>query len=97
MRPKTLPSQLNCLNYAENRRFVSFSVQKKKANVAFFRIKKPYSINIYMWDNSGAENRDFCHILDLILNMRLKDRKKSRVMYLKGNLPRILKMASDFS
>ena len=50
-----------------------------------------------MWDNSGAEKRDFCHILDLILNMRVKDRKKSRVMYLKGNFPRILKMASDFS
>ena len=50
-----------------------------------------------MWDNTGAENRDFYHILDLILNMRLKDKKKSRVMYLKGNLLRILKMASDFS
>ena len=97
MRPKTLPSQLNCLNYAENRRFVSFSVQKKKANVALFRNKKPYSINIYMWDYSGAENRDFCRILDHILKMRVKDRKKSRVMYLKGNLPKILKMASDFS
>ena len=97
MRPKTLPSQLNCLNYAENRMFVSFSVQKKIGNKHKFEIKKPYSINIYRWDNTGAENRDFCHILDLILNMRLKDRKKSRVMYLKGNLPRILKMASDFS
>ena len=50
-----------------------------------------------MWDYSGAENRDFCRILDLILNMRVKDKKKSRAMYLKGNLPRILKMASDFS
>ena len=97
MRPKTLPSQLNCLNYAENRMFVSFSVQKKIGNRHEFEMKKPYSINIYMWDNTGAENRDFCHIFDLILNIRLKDKKKSRVMYLKGNLLRSLKMASDFS
>ena len=97
MRPKTLPSQLNCLNHAENRMLVSFSVQKKISNKHKFEIKKPYSINIYRWDNTGAENRDFCHILDLILNMPLKDKRKSRVMYLKGNLLRILKMESDFS
>ena len=97
MQPKTLHSQLNSLNYAENRRFVSFSVQKKIGNKHKFEIKKPDSINIYMWDYSGAENHDFCCILDHILKMRVKDRKKSRVMYLKVNLPRILKMASDFS
>ena len=39
--------------------FISFSVQKKKANVAFFPMKKPYSINIYRWDNTAAKNRDF--------------------------------------
>ena len=59
MRPKTLPSQLNCLNYAENRMFISFSVQKKKANIGVFRIKNPDSINIYEWDCTGADNRDF--------------------------------------
>ena len=55
IRPKTLPSQLNCLNYAENRMFISFSDQKKIANVAFFWMKNPYSINIYEWDNTAAE------------------------------------------
>ena len=59
MRPKTLQSRLNCLNYAENHMFISFSVQKKKANIALFRIKNPDSINIYMWDCTGGESRDF--------------------------------------
>ena len=59
MRPKTLQSRLNCLNYAENRMFISFSVQKKIADKANFRIKKPNSINIYKWDYMRAENHGF--------------------------------------
>ena len=35
--------------------FISFSDQKKIANVAFFWMKNPYSINIYEWDNTAAE------------------------------------------
>ena len=59
MRPKTLQSRLNCLNYAENRRFISFFVQKKKAYKLIFVRKKPNSINIYKWDKTAAKNRDF--------------------------------------
>ena len=29
------------------------------------------------WDYRGAENRDFCRILDHFLNMRAEDMKKS--------------------
>ena len=63
MRPKTLPSQLNCLNYAENRRFISFFVQKKKAYRLILARKKPNSINIYRWDYTGAENQGFSQTL----------------------------------
>ena len=77
MRPKTLPSQLNCLNYAENRMFISFSVQKKIGNKLILEGKKPNSINIYGWDDTGAENQDFSKISDVNLNMPVKDRKKS--------------------
>ena len=56
MRPKTLPSQLNCPNYAENRMFISFSVQKKIGNKANFGIKKPNSINIYTRDSPNRCN-----------------------------------------
>ena len=77
MRPKTLPSQLNCLNYAENRMFISFSVQKKIGNKANFGIKKPNSINIYRWDNSAAKNRDFLRILARKFKRSVKDGGKS--------------------
>ena len=77
MRPKTLQSQLNCLNYAENRMFISFYVQKKIGNKLILERKKPNSINIYGWDDTGAENRDFSKISDVNLNMPVKDRKKS--------------------
>ena len=63
MRPKTLPSQLNCLNYAENRMFISFSVQKKIGHKANFGMKKPNSINIYKWDYTGAKNQGFSQTL----------------------------------
>ena len=59
MGPKTLQSQLYCLNYAENRMFILFSVQKKIGHKANFGMKKPNSINIYKWDNTAAKNRDF--------------------------------------
>ena len=100
MRPKTLQSRLNCLNYAENHMFISFSVQKKKAYKLIFVKKKPNSINIYKWDKwdyTAAKNHDFSKILDVNLNMLVKDGKKILVMYLKGNFLRISKMASDFS
>ena len=59
MRPKPLPSQLNCLNFAENRRSISFFVQKKIADKLILERKKPNSINIYGWDYIGARNQDF--------------------------------------
>ena len=65
-----------------------------------FRKKKPNSINIYKWDKwdyTAAKNHDFSKILDVNLNMPVKDGKKILVMYLKGNFLRISKMASDFS
>ena len=62
-----------------------------------FRKKKPNSINIYRWDYTAAKNHDFSKILDVNLNMPVKDGKKILVMYLKGNFLRISKMASDFS
>ena len=77
MRPKTLQSRLNCLNYAENRMFISFSVQKKIADKANFRIKKPNSINIYKWDNPAAKNRDFLGILARKFKISVKDGGKS--------------------
>ena len=77
MRPKPFPSQLNCLNYAENRRSISFFVQKKIADKLILERKKPNSINIYGWDDTGAENQDFSKISDVNLNMPVKDRKKS--------------------
>ena len=65
-----------------------------------FRKKKTNSINIYKWDKwdyTAAKNHDFSKILDVNLNMPVKDGKKILVMYLKGNFLRISKMASDFS
>ena len=59
IRPKTLPSQLNCLNDAENRRFISFFVQKKKAYRLILARKKPNSINIYRWDKTAQKSRFF--------------------------------------
>ena len=78
MRPKTLQSRLNCLNYAENRRFISYFDQKKKANVAFFRIKNHDSINIYGWDYSkGGKKGDFFKISVQNLRTSEKDEGKS--------------------
>ena len=79
MRQKTLQSRLNCLNYAENRMFISFSVEKKIADKANFRKKKPNSINIYKWDNTAAKNRDFLRILARKFKRSVKDGGKVRI------------------
>ena len=51
--------------------------QEKIGNKLILERKKPNSINIYGWDDTGAENQDFSKISDVNLNMPVKDRKKS--------------------
>ena len=40
-------------------------------------MKNHLSINIYSWDYTAAKNHDFSKILDVNLNMPVKDGKKN--------------------